>query len=166
MLRFLTDGMLGKLTRWLRMLGYDVKYYNDLEDEHLIKIAAEEKRILLTKDMDLFRRSSTMGIQSFLVEGRTEAEKLAELAKRFKIRLEIDVNDSRCPKCNTGIVHASKEAIVDRIPKSTSRFYKDFWICPNCGQIYWQGSHWKKIGHVLSQARQLVESSQSRTDKP
>jgi len=158
-LRFLADGMLGKLTRWLRMLGCDVEYFNDLDDDELIKLAMDEKRILLTRDTQLYRRALVKGAEAFLAEGRTEPERLAELAQRFGFKLEVNVEDSRCPKCNTKISPVSKDEIRDKVPPSTSRFYDDFWICPDCGQIYWQGSHWKKIHRTLSQAKQIMEKS-------
>jgi uncharacterized protein with PIN domain len=141
------------------MLGCDVEYFNDLDDDKLIEIGAKEERILLTRDTQLFRRASVNGVEAFLIQGRTEIEKLVELAQHFHFRLEMDVDNSRCPKCNTKISPVPKEEIKDKIPQSTSRFYDDFWICPNCGQIYWQGSHWKKINRTLSQAKQVVESS-------
>ncbi|MCS7120308.1 MAG: Mut7-C RNAse domain-containing protein [Nitrososphaerota archaeon] len=154
-MKFLADGMLGKLSRWLRMLGCDVEYYNNLDDEELIQTAAREGRILITRDAELHRRASILGLQSYLLKGQNEVERLAEVARRFGIKLEIDVDRSRCPKCNILLRSVKKEEIIDRIPDSTSRFYNNFWICPNCGQIYWQGSHWSKIKNTLLKARQL-----------
>ncbi len=158
-MKFLADGMLGKLTRWLRMLGYDVEYFNDLDDDQLVKKAGGDRRILLTRDMQLYRRASVRGVQAFLVEGQKEAEKLAEMARRFHIRLEIDIDNSRCPKCNSKIGPVSKREVEAKIPESTARFYADFWVCRGCGQIYWQGSHWKKIGKTLNEARLLASSA-------
>ncbi len=143
------------------MLGYDVLYLNDAEDARLTETAAEENRVLLTSDKELFRNASIRGVEAYLVMGRTEAEKLAELAEHFRVRLEIDITSSRCPKCNTAIRAVSKEEISGMVPESTSRFYSDFWICPNCSQIYWQGSHWKKIGNTLGRAKQIVEAAKS-----
>ncbi len=160
-MKFLTDGMLGKLTRWLRLLGYDVEYFNDAEDEKLMQEAKQENRVLLTRDYQLFRRASIHGIESFYVEGRTETERLAEMSRRFNIRLDVDVKQSRCTKCNALIITVAKEAVKDRIPESTFRFYNDFWICPNCKQIYWQGSHWEKIERTLILAKRIAESLSS-----
>jgi len=158
-LRFLADGMLGKLTRWLRMLGHDVEYFIDMPDDQLIKTAIEEGRVLLTRDIQLYRRASINGVKAFLIGGRTEIDKLVELAQHFGFRLDVDVNVSRCPKCNTKINPISKEEVKDKIPQLTSRLYDDFWMCPSCGQIYWQGSHWKKISRTLSKAKQMAEMS-------
>jgi len=147
--------MLGKLTRWLRMLGCDVKYFNDLNDEELIKIAKEEERVLLTRDIQLYRRASVNGVQSYLVKCRTETERLAEVAQQFHIKLEIDVSNSRCPKCNARLEPILKDKIKDKVPQATAGFYDDFWICPECEQIYWQGSHWQKINRKLLEAKVL-----------
>lgn len=155
-MRFVADGMLGKLTRWLRMLGYDVEYFNMLDDDELIEVAKSERRILLTRDLRLYQKASTKGVQAFLIEGKTRYEKLAELAKRYSLRLEIDAANSRCPQCNSNIREVQKEQVLDRIPQSTSRFYDEFWECVNCGKVYWRGSHWKRINITLNRAKEIV----------
>jgi uncharacterized protein with PIN domain len=145
--------MLGKLTRWLRMLGQDVVYVRSMDDKELIQKAKNEDRILLTRDNDLFQEAERKGYNAFLVIGETESEKLANLAERFKFKLEIDLNFSRCPNCNTKIESVSKVDIFNRIPKRTSSYYNDFWECRRCGQIYWRGAHWKRIEQTLTKAR-------------
>jgi len=157
-LKFITDGMLGKLTRWLRMLGQDVVYTGSMDDKELIQKAKKEKRILLTRDLELYQQAIGRGAEAFLVEGKTEAEKLANLAKRFGFKLEIDVEVSRCPKCNTRIKPVSKTDVVNKIPKTTSSYYNEFWVCPGCQQVYWRGAHWKKIEKTLAEARKTLES--------
>lgn len=157
-MKFLADGMLGKITRWLRMTGYDVKYFNDLDDDELIRISVKEKRVLLTRDIELFRRALSKGADAFLVKGRDEIEKLAEIGKHFDLNLEIDVKKSRCPKCNARIYPVSKSQVEGRVPPATFKFYNDFWECPRCEQIYWQGSHWKRINQTLSEARRKMRS--------
>ena len=152
-LRFITDGMLGKLTRWLRILGHDVNYFRSADDKKLIEMAKSEKRVLLTRDLKLYQQAVTRGLEAVLVEATDEARKLADLAQRFGFILEIDLSVSRCPKCNARIESVSKEVVVDQIPKATSIYYDDFWKCPRCGQIYWQGAHWKKIEKTLEEAK-------------
>ena len=153
-LRFITDGMLGKLTRWLRMLGHDVEYSKSLDDKELIERAKTENRILLTRDLKLYQQAITQGANAFLVEGTTEARRLAQLSKRFNFKLKIDVLISRCPKCNTPIKPVSKEEVIDRIPKATALYYNEFWKCPSCEQTYWRGAHWKRIEKTLIEAKE------------
>jgi uncharacterized protein with PIN domain len=157
-LKFITDGMLGKLTRWLRMLGHDVHYYRDSEDRKLVELAKLEKRVLLTRDLKLYQQAVTHGVNAVLVEATDEAEKLADLANRFNFKLEIDLSSSRCPKCNTTIKAIAKESVIKKIPSATSTYYDDFWKCPGCGQIYWRGAHWKKIEKTLREARNISKS--------
>ncbi len=149
--------MLGKLTRWLRLLGYDVKYSRSLNDEQLIEIARRESRILLTRDLKLYRQATVQGINSFFVERTTEAKKLASLAKRFNLKLDFNVTVSRCPKCNARIKPVAKEEIADKVPETTASYYDEFWRCSNCEKIYWQGAHWKRINKTLEEAKEVLE---------
>lgn len=150
------DGMLGKLARWLRMMGFDTKYFNSLSDDEILRIASEEKRIILTRDYQFFRKANAHGVKAVFVEGRTHVERLANLSRLLGINLEIEIEKSRCPKCNANIKPVNKEEIRDKIPASTYRTYNEFWICAGCGQVYWKGSHWNKINNTLNQARQLA----------
>jgi uncharacterized protein with PIN domain len=149
--------MLGKLTRWLRMLGHDVEYSNELNDAELSMIAKKERRTLLTKDLELYQRAIAKGIDAFYVEGRTEAERLAELAKRFNIPLVIDLKNSRCPRCNTKLQSTPKEKLAGKVEKNTFTYYDDFWECPKCGHIYWQGAHWGRIRATLEEAEENLK---------
>ena len=157
-MKFIADGMLGKLTRWLRMLGQDIKYSNQFEDAELIMTAKKEHRILLTRDSELYQRAVAKGVDAFYVEGRTEAEKLAELAERFDFSLTIDLNRSRCPRCNTKIQLTPKEKITGKVEKNTFIYYNEFWKCPKCGHIYWQGAHWEGIRATLEEAKKIKSS--------
>ena len=154
-MKFIVDGMLGKLARWLRMLGQDVKYSTQLDDAELVAMAEKEHRILLTRDADLYKRASAKGVEPFCVSGKTEAEKLAELAERFDLSLTIDLSRSRCPRCNAKILLTSKETIAGKVEKNTFSFYSEFWECPNCGHVYWQGAHWKGIRATLEEAKKI-----------
>jgi len=157
-LKFIADGMVGRLARWLRLIGNDVVYSRDLTDSELIRRAVTEARILLTSDVELYRRAVADGADSFLVKGGTEAERLARIAKRFRIDLNIDTATSRCPTCNATIRPIKKEEVKEKVPPSTYEVFNEFWECTNrdCGKIYWQGSHWKKIGEHLSKAERLA----------
>jgi uncharacterized protein with PIN domain len=145
--------MLGKLTRWLRILGHDVNYFRNVDDERLIEIAKSENRILLTRDRKLYKQALIHGLDTILVEETDKAGKLANLAGQLSFTLEIDLSISRCPKCNARLHKVSKSEVVDEIPKATSKYYDQFWKCWGCGQVYWQGAHWKKIEKTLQEAK-------------
>jgi uncharacterized protein with PIN domain len=149
--------MLGKLTRWLRMLGHDVHYYRDSDDKTLLMLAKSEQRVLLTRDLALFQKARTQSVEATFVEETDEIGKLANLASRFAFKLEIDLSISRCPKCNGLINTVSKEDIIQQLPKSTAAYYDKFWKCTECSQIYWQGAHWKKITKTLEEANSMIK---------
>ena len=156
-MNFIVDAMLGKLVRWLRMMGHDAKYSTKMADAELLAITKNENRVLLTRDLSLYQLAIARGLNAFYIEGITEAERLAELAQRFGIALEIDLEKSRCPHCNTKLQSASKEEIEQKVEKNTLKYYSAFWRCPNCGSIYWQGAHWKKIRATFEEAKEILK---------
>lgn len=164
-MRFILDGMLGKLTRWLRMMGHDAIYLNDKDDQDLVVCATKENRVLLTSDVALFRSATAKGAEAFLVRGRTEAERLAALASRFKLNLSVEATESRCPTCGSPLKVASKEEVRSRVPATTFNVFREFWTCsnPECAKVYWQGSHWENISAVLENARNIQSKTTTKS---
>lgn len=154
---FLLDGMLGKLARWLRMLGQDVKYSVEFGDAELLELAKKENRVLLTKDFELYKRSIGRGLDAYYIEGKTESDRLAEVAKRYDLQLTIDMDKSHCPACNTKLKPTLKEQVQGELKKNTFLYYDKFWKCPNCGQVYWQGAHWAQINKTLNIAKEKLK---------
>lgn len=152
-MRFLLDGMLGKLARWLRLLGQDVTYSVEFDDAELLELAKKENRVLLTKDFELYKRAIGRGLDTYYIEGKTESDRLAEVAKRYSLQLTIDMDKSHCPACNTKLKTIPKEEVQGELEKNTFLYYDKFWKCPNCGQIYWQGAHWEQINKTLNIAK-------------
>jgi hypothetical protein len=140
------------------MLGQDVKYSVKFDDAQLLMIAKKAKRALLTRDLALYQQATAKGIDALYLEGETEGERLAELAKRFNIPLDIDMATSRCPKCNARVKLISKEKVSHKVQKNTFTNYSEFWQCPKCRQIYWQGAHWTKIRKTLDTAKENLKS--------
>ena len=139
------------------MMGHDVEYSNSMDDSELLTIAKKDHRILLTRDFDLYRHAVDKEVGAFYVEGLTERERLAELAARFNIGLEVDMATSRCPKCNTRVKPVPIESVAGRVEKNTLEHYTEFWECPKCGQVYWQGAHWTKIRETLRISAQSLQ---------
>jgi uncharacterized protein with PIN domain len=158
-MHFLLDGMLGKLARWLRMIGYETTYLNNCGDSELLSMAKRDSLILLTSDQELYRTAAGRGIESFLVEGGTEAERLASLADRYSLDLHVDTTISRCPVCGSRLKEIAKKEVENSVPPATFKVYQTFWVCnnPACGKIYWQGSHWNKIEQTLEAARKILD---------
>lgn len=145
--------MLGKLARWLRMLGEDVLYSTELNDSELLELAKKENRVLLTKDLALYQRANAKGLDAYYIEGLTEPDQFAELANRYNLALNIDMDKSHCPLCNTVLKATPKEQLTRELEKNTLIYYNQFWKCAYCGQVYWRGAHWKQITNTLDKAQ-------------
>ncbi len=139
------------------MMGHNVTYSNKTDDPELLVIAKKENRVLLTRDFALYQQAIAKNIGAYYVEGNTEPERLAELAQRFNIALAIDLENSRCPRCNTKLNIVDKTEITAKVEKNTLLYYNEFWLCPNCNRVYWQGAHWTKIRATLKEAQEKLE---------
>jgi uncharacterized protein len=157
-LRFVVDGMLGRLARWLRMLGYETEYDSRMDDNTLLYKSEQDGTILLTRDEELHNRAKSKGIASVLVLGESEHVRLAQLVKSLGISLEIDMATTRCPECGSKLREISKEDASSSVPGASLRLYEKFWRCTraDCAKTYWVGSHWKKIRQSLEEARKMA----------
>jgi uncharacterized protein with PIN domain len=152
-LRFITDGMLGKLTRWLRMLGHDVVYARDMEDMEILDLAKGEQRCLLTRDSELCRRAKNHNVEALFVDGRNDVDRLVSVSKRIGLDLDVDPDVSRCPVCNGEIQPVEKNSVLDELLPTTAASYERFWRCAQCRKVFWQGTHWTRIKQTFSEAK-------------
>jgi uncharacterized protein with PIN domain len=159
---FIVDTMLGRIARWLRILGYDTLYYRRIEDWRIIRIAEKENRIIVTRDRGLHRRALKRGLKSILLEDDDMASRLATIAYFTGIRLYIDLDRTRCPICNTPLRKAEKSEVRGKVPDKIYELHDDFWICPKCGKVYWIGSHWRMMEKILEEARRIYGMTKVR----
>ena len=157
-MKFVVDGMLGGLARWLRMLGHEVLYDANAADNSLLAMAKDGGMILLTRDEELYHRAVARKLPSLLVSGRKEEDMLAEVAMNFSINLVIDMANTRCPECGAVVKAVSKGEVAGQVPAKSLKLYTEFWKCENhtCGKVYWMGSHWEPMSRTLAQARQIL----------
>jgi uncharacterized protein len=142
--RFVLDGHLGRLARYLRMLGFDTLYDNLAEDPALARISAEQERILLTRDRGLLKRSIVR--LGYLVRDDDPRRQLAEIVGRYRLA-GAAVPFSRCVRCNGVIEPVTKAEVRDRLagePRTLAHF-DSFGRCADCRAIYWPGSHYERM---------------------
>nr|WP_240938910.1 Mut7-C RNAse domain-containing protein [Metallosphaera hakonensis] len=135
--------MLGKLARWLRILGYDTLYFRDIEDWKILKMAKDENRIIITRDRALCNRAKKENVECFMVVPGDEIQNtLALLSKKYDLILDVNPDASRCSECNS---------VLDKRDKN-------LWICTKCKKEYWKGKHWETITEILIKAQALKDS--------
>ncbi len=142
--------MLGKLTRFLRILGFDTLYFKDTNDDELLTISQKDNRILITRDRELHQRAIKMNIKSILITETNLENQLSQITSKLNISLNLDTAETRCPLCNTKLEQVSKYEIKNKIPEKIFTLHEEFWICKKCDKIYWIGSHWKSINRTIS----------------
>jgi uncharacterized protein len=135
--RFIADVMVGKLARWLRVLGFDVAYSNKYEDAEIIRIAEAENRVILTRDTGLAARPGRA--ECLLIESGDYEEQIHQVRDKFGLT-EFDVF-SRCLECNTPLKSVDKEAVFEKVPPYVYLTQERFALCPSCDRVYWRGTH-------------------------
>jgi uncharacterized protein with PIN domain len=140
--KFICDVHLGKLARYLRMMGFDVYYKNDLSDEEIVKISLKERRAILTKDRGILKRNEVT--HGYYVRNTKVEEQAKEVIKRFDLQNEIK-ELTRCLECNSELIKISKEKIAGKLPPKVKQSQEEFYECPGCGKLYWKGTHHQKM---------------------
>lgn len=144
---FVVDVHLGKLSRLLRMLGFNAKYRNDFKDSEIVDISVSESRIILTRDRRLlFAKVITHGYWIRSVQAEAQ---LQEVLKRFDLFSKIKTFH-RCLVCNGIIQPVAKDSIAHLLEPKTRTYYNDFSHCQECGKIYWKGSHVDHMNKTVS----------------
>jgi uncharacterized protein with PIN domain len=139
---FVADGHLGKLTRNLRLFGFDVAYDQNASDEELLEVMTSENRALLTRDRRLLMHAVVR--HGYCPRSQNADEQTIEVIRRFDL-LEFVAPFTRCLRCNAPLEEAAKAEIIDKLEPLTKIYYNQFRRCPGCKHIYWPGSHFSKL---------------------
>jgi len=148
--RFILDVHLGRLASYLRMLGFDVLYKNQCDDEELAETSAQQKRILLTCDRLLLMRKIVK--YGYFVRSRIIDEQLPEVVQRYRLQRKLRPF-TRCMSCN-GITHpVDKTAIEHLLEAGTGQYYDEFYQCESCQKVYWRGNHFDRMQSMIDRIR-------------
>ncbi|QDA32500.1 hypothetical protein FH039_09735 [Thermococcus indicus] len=153
-MRFIADMMLGRLARWLRLYGYDTLYGVE-DDDEILRVALAENRVLLTRDSGLTDRAKKLGAEVILLSSNSLEGQIEELKKHGLEFRELFPASARCPKCNGPIRPVGKEEVKGKVPESVYERYDEFYVCENCGQIYWPGRQWKEMLRIDEKLRRV-----------
>ncbi len=150
---FVLDIHLGRLAAYLRMLGFDTLYGAsgnpaDFSDETLARVAHDEQRILLSRDIGCLKRR--LVIYGYFVRSTNPRRQIAEVLHHFGLRHQVQLF-KRCMKCNGLLASVDKETILASLPADTARRYDEFHQCQACGRVYWKGSHYKRMQGLIEE---------------
>jgi uncharacterized protein with PIN domain len=149
-MKFILTKELGRLARWLRILGYDTEYFSKDTTGSLIIQALREGRIILTRNHRLPKPKS---IKVVIIQHETIKEQIAEVLKALSIQLVSDMMFTRCILCNEELVDIEKEKVKNRVPEYVFKTQDNFITCPKCKRIYWQGTHWGNVAKTLEEIK-------------
>jgi uncharacterized protein len=148
--RFIADTHLGTLAHYLRLLGFDTRYDNDCSDDVLARLSVTEGRMLLTRDRGLLKRRAVT--HGHFIRHDDPRDQVVDVARR------LDLADrfrpfTRCMACNGVLEAVDKAAVVDRLEPRIRRDHDEFRRCPDCGRVYWQGSHHTRLVALVEDVR-------------
>jgi len=166
-IRFIADAMLGRLARWLRILGYDTAYEKFIEDEVLIERRLREGRWLLTRDRRLTERKALRGQYTLIAYDDLEGQ-LCQLRRELKIDLDVDHRRGyRCADCNVILAPISYDEAVPLIPSFVARQYREFLQCSRCRRVFWPGTHWDDLrGRIAAVGNRCTAPRSSEAGLP
>ena len=147
-MKFILTRELGRLAKWLRILGFDTAYEVEGSVSSLIIEALRESRIIITRN---HRLPASRGIKTVLLKAETIKEQLGEVLETLKITPVPESMFSRCIICNEELLEIEKEVIKNKVPEFVFKTQTRFIICPQCKRIYWQGTHWGNVQNTLKE---------------
>ncbi len=161
-MKFLTDAMLGKLTRFLRIFGYDTIYANDLidfyrenpvQDKNLKEYALLNNRLVITKDLPFYNEIRE---EAILLEGKGVYNYLNQLKRMLNLVYDFNIEKARCSVCNSMLAKISdKNSIKELVKQETFKNYDEFFQCnnPSCQKVFWNGPH---IADIIKKLRDEI----------
>ena len=148
--KFFVDAMLGNIAKKLRLMGYDTKYSSNIEDESLIQISKKENRVVISRDEDLVRISQKNDVNVVFIQRTDEEQQIREIMDYLDMKwVEINGDKARCPNCNSKTESIDKKNIYQKIPHKVLEYNEKFWICRNCDQIFWEGTHIQNLQKLV-----------------
>ena len=148
--KFIADNNVGKLARWLRLIGYDTLLFKEKDDNTMINTALNEDRVILTKDAQFMRRRLVTNgkLKTLLIEQDDPGSQIRGVVKSLKLDYHCSPF-SLCLECNEALLPRSREEVQKSVPPHVLETQTQYTECPACHRIYWQGTHWRAMVEKL-----------------
>ena len=148
--KFVCDAMLGKLARWLRVLGYSTHYFREIEDSELVAYARARGLVLITRDTRLARRRNVQ--PCVLIEENDPWDQIRTVVRRLGLEVTRERSFTLCVECNESLYRMNKADVRGIVPPYVYRTQQEFSRCPSCGRVYWPATHQQ---HMLEKLEEL-----------
>ena len=148
-MRFILTPELGRLAKWLRILGFDTVYSSQTNFSCLLVEALRDNRIIITRNSRFVNKARVTRLVH--VKSDSPTEQLKQVFKELSIKPDAEMMFSRCIICNTELSEIDKPKVKDKVPEYVFNTQEDFLICPCCRRIYWQGTHWGNVAKTLKE---------------
>lgn len=148
--KFIVDLNVGRLAKWLRIMGYDALFVPGIEDGELVRLAQEEGRIVLTRDRFIMRRRvvATGKLGALLIDSEGLEGQIRQVVETYQ--LNALGRFSRCIECNVSLADVAREVVQERVPPFVFQTQEEFMECPSCQKLYWRGTHWHNMLQELA----------------
>jgi len=145
-IKFIVDNNVGKLVKWLRIMGYDTLFFGGSSDSGMIAIALNEDRVILTRDTQIMkRRVVTSGrLKVVLIKSDEPEQQMHQVITALNMDCEYGPC-TICLECNQPLMERSKQQVKDRVPPYVFQTQNQYMECPACHRIYWRGTHWQAM---------------------
>jgi uncharacterized protein with PIN domain len=149
-IKFIVDNNVGKLAKWLRIMGYDALLFTEEDDGKMVKVALAQNRVILTKDTQIMRRRlvTTGRLKAVLIEDDDPKVQLQQVVEDLNLDYQLRPF-SICLECNQNLVARDKEEVRDLVPPHVFDTQSLYMECPSCHRIYWRGTHWQAMSQEL-----------------
>jgi uncharacterized protein with PIN domain len=148
--KFIVDHNVGKLTGWLRLMGYDTRFFDGEDDSELVAAAKAEGRVILSRDTRIMqRRLITSGqVKAVLIVSDQPERQIRQVIGTLGLDSQFKPF-SLCLECNQPLVERAKDEVAELVPPYVFKTQNQFMQCPNCQRIYWRGTHWQAMTRRL-----------------
>jgi len=148
--KFIVDTNVGKLVKWLRMMGYDTLFFNGSDDSHMIATALAEGRVILTRDTQIMKRRVVASgqLKTVFIQSDEPERQIQQVINTLDLDCQFRPFDI-CLECNQPLLERNKQQVKDLVPPYVFQTQSQYMECPSCHRIYWRGTHWEAMTKKL-----------------
>ena len=150
-MRFILTAELGRLVKWLRILGFDAVYFSQVNFSSLLIQALRDNRVILTRNSRFINKARV--VKAVHIKSDAVSSQLKQVLRELSLRPKKELMFSRCIICNVELNEIEKLQVKDKVPEYVFGTQDEFFTCSSCQRIYWSGTHWGKVSKILKEMR-------------